>query len=197
MEGLSKLKDNSINCVVTSPPYWGLRDYGTAKWEGGNPKCDHKQTVARHDGGRVNSDGFHGSAASDSDKGAVYYRDICGKCGARRIDRQIGLEATPEEYVARMVEVFREVHRVLRDDGTVWLNLGSSYAGGGRAGADGEELNLEIRNENMGLLREVFPVSSPKTSYQFLGWLRWLCKKMGGTCVATSYGRNPTRCPRA
>jgi DNA modification methylase len=60
---------------VTSPPYWGLRDYG-------------------HDG-------------------------------------QIGLEATPEAYVARMVEVFREVRRVLREDGTCWVNLGDSYAGGG------------------------------------------------------------------
>lgn len=49
-------------------------------------------------------------------------------CGARRIDAQIGLEASPEEYVATLVEVFREVRRVLRDDGTVWLNLGDSYA---------------------------------------------------------------------
>jgi DNA modification methylase len=69
--GLRTLSDASIHCCVTSPPYWGLRDYG-------------------HDG-------------------------------------QIGLEATPEAYVARMVEVFREVRRVLRDDGTLWLNLGDSY----------------------------------------------------------------------
>ena len=69
------LPDASVHCCVTSPPYWGLRDYG-------------------HDG-------------------------------------QIGLESTPEAYVARMVEVFREVRRVLRDDGTCWVNLGDSYAGGG------------------------------------------------------------------
>jgi DNA modification methylase len=69
------LTDASVHCCVTSPPYWGLRDYG-------------------HDG-------------------------------------QIGLESTPEAYVARMVEVFREVRRVLRDDGTLWLNLGDSYCGGG------------------------------------------------------------------
>ena len=72
IEGLRTLPDASVHCCVTSPPYWGLRDYG-------------------HDG-------------------------------------QIGLESTPEAYVARMVEVFREVRRVLRHDGTCWLNLGDSYA---------------------------------------------------------------------
>lgn len=51
----------------------------------------------------------------------------CRKCGARRVDSQLGLEKTPEEYVAKMVEVFREVKRVLRADGTFWLNIGDSY----------------------------------------------------------------------
>jgi len=72
IEGMRTLADGSVHCCVTSPPYWGLRDYG-------------------HDG-------------------------------------QIGLEETPEAYVGRMVEVFREVRRVLRDDGTAWVNLGDSYA---------------------------------------------------------------------
>jgi DNA modification methylase len=52
----------------------------------------------------------------------------CSKCGARRVDSQIGLERTPEEFVAALVGVFREVRRVLREDGTLWLNLGDSYA---------------------------------------------------------------------
>jgi DNA modification methylase len=69
---LKSLPDESVHCCVTSPPYWGLRDYG--------------------------------------------------------IDGQLGLEETPDEYVANMVEVFREVKRVLRSDGTLWLNLGDSYA---------------------------------------------------------------------
>jgi DNA modification methylase len=68
----------AFNCCVTSPPYYGLRDYG-------------------HDG-------------------------------------QIGLEKTPDEYVARLVDVFREVRRVLRDDGTLWLNLGDSYGGSSNSG---------------------------------------------------------------
>ena len=75
IEGMRRLEGQSVNCVVTSPPYFGLRDYG-------------------HDG-------------------------------------QIGLEASPEAFVAKLVEVFREVRRVLRDDGTVWLNLGDSYARAG------------------------------------------------------------------
>lgn len=79
IEQLKTLPDQSVNCVVTSPPYWGLRDYGN--------------------------------------------------------DGQIGLEATPQEFVNKMVEVFRQVHRVLRDDGTLWLNLGDSYSGSGKGPA--------------------------------------------------------------
>ncbi len=74
-EVLQTLPAGSVHCVVTSPPYFGLRDYGVAG--------------------------------------------------------QIGLEPTPEEYVSRLVSVFNQVRRVLRDDGTLWLNLGDSYAGGG------------------------------------------------------------------
>ena len=78
LEALRTLDDGSTQCVVTSPPYWALRDYG----------CDG----------------------------------------------QIGLEATPEEYVSRLVDVFREVSRVLADDGVLWLNLGDSYATGAGSG---------------------------------------------------------------
>jgi len=79
-ETLRTLPDASVNCCVTSPPYFGLRDYG-------------------HEG-------------------------------------QIGLEETPEAYVAKMVQVFREVRRVLREDGVVWLNLGDSYTGSANNGGE-------------------------------------------------------------
>jgi DNA modification methylase len=72
------MPDKSVHCCVTSPPYFGLRDYGHAG--------------------------------------------------------QIGLEPTPDAFVAEMVAVFREVRRVLRDDGTLWLNLGDSYSGSGKGG---------------------------------------------------------------
>lgn len=75
IEQMKTLSNQSVNCCVTSPPYFGLRDYGN--------------------------------------------------------NGQIGLEPTPDQFVAKLVEVFREVHRVLRDDGTVWLNLGDSYANKG------------------------------------------------------------------
>src|SRR6266516_1540859 len=124
---LAELPDESVHCVVTSPPYWGLRDYGTALWEGGDAECDHIK-VARDDGARGNHNGgmpgFHGGA--DDAKGEIRYRNNCGKCGARRIDCQLGLEPTLAEHVQNMVEVFREVRRVLRRDGTLWLNYGDS-----------------------------------------------------------------------
>ena len=78
IDGLRSLPDAIVHCCVTSPPYWGLRDYG--------------------------------------------------------VDGQIGLESSPDAYVSKMVEVFREVRRVLRDDGTLWLNIGDSYNAAGRTG---------------------------------------------------------------
>jgi DNA modification methylase len=89
LAGLAELPDESVHCVVTSPPYFGLRCYG--------------------------------------------------------MDGQIGLEATPEAFVARMVEVFREVRRVLRTDGTCWLNLGDSYSGGKTGRADTGPADLARR----------------------------------------------------
>jgi DNA modification methylase len=134
-ETLKTLPDASVHCCVTSPPYWGLRDYGTAKWEGGDAACNHRQVDIRQRRGLAAaanaSDGGNRTQAArnDNDLG-IPFRDICGKCGARRIDSQIGLEQTPEAYVAELVAVFREVRRVLRPDGTLWLNLGDSYWGG-------------------------------------------------------------------
>lgn len=78
LEGLKPLPDKCVNTCITSPPYWGLRDYG--------------------------------------------------------VDGQLGLEQTPEEYIEKVVVGFREVRRVLRDDGTLWINLGDSYAGVDRTG---------------------------------------------------------------
>ena len=121
---LKELGPESVQMCVTSPPYWGLRDYGTAEWEGGNESCDHKPEFKRYPSATVGND--------IKDIGKKYYRDSCFKCGAKRIDSQLGLEETPEEYTANMVEVFSQVKRVLRDDGTLWLNLGDSYSSGGR-----------------------------------------------------------------
>jgi DNA modification methylase len=121
---LRKLPDESVHCCVTSPPYWGLRDYGTAQWEGGDASCDH-DTRGQKPGSKSDSN-------VGSFRNGISY--ICPRCSAHRIDSQLGLERTPEEYVARLVDVFREVKRVLKKDGTLWLNLGDAYNGGGRGG---------------------------------------------------------------
>ena len=116
------LADKCIHTIVTSPPYYGLRDYGTAKWEGGNPNCDHNPQ--KPDGGD------RSDRTLPLGRGGVYHT-VCGKCGAIRIDEQIGLEQTPDEYIANLVAVFRECKRILRDDGTLWVNIGDSFAGSG------------------------------------------------------------------
>jgi len=141
---LRTLPDESVNCCVTSPPYWGLRDYGTAEWEGGDAECEHIQSENKHGGER----------ADRNQKGyKKQYKNICSKCGAIRKDKQLGLERTPEEYVARMVEIFREVRRVLKPDGTLWLNLGDSYnshscGNGNVGGIEGKRKNKKDNTAN-------------------------------------------------
>jgi len=119
---LKELPDKSVQCVVTSPPYWGLRDYGTASWDGGDPSCDHLPPNEAPNSHKMTS----GQKTSHAGR---FAGPNCFKCGARRVDSQIGLERTPDEYVAEMVAVFSEIRRVLADDGVLWLNLGDSYAG--------------------------------------------------------------------
>ena len=94
LDKLKEIETESIQCVVTSPPYWGLRDYGS--------------------------------------------------------DGQLGLEETPELYVENMVNVFREIKRVLKDDGTCWLNLGDSYYGGGWKGASLNKNSGDIQKAHKG-----------------------------------------------
>ncbi len=123
---LSDLPEESVQCVVTSPPYWGLRDYGTAAWKGGDMECNHRGPPAASKTSILGSG--PGRRSKVREEGFVPYRDTCGKCGAHRVDDQLGLEAMPEEYTARLVAVFHEVWRVLRKDGTLWLNLGDTFA---------------------------------------------------------------------
>ena len=137
---LQTIPDCTIQTCITSPPYWGLRDYGTATWEGGDPDCKHQKATKVGKASTLRSDGREHTGPYDGEKAATFsvtpYLDTCGKCGAARKDSQLGLEKTPEEYVEKMVAVFREVRRVLKDDGTLWLNLGDSYSSGGRGSYD-------------------------------------------------------------
>lgn len=125
---LKGIKSNSVNCVITSPPYYSLRDYGTGKWEGGDPDCNHIKKYARNDVGRSNVNGFHGSTTIKPQNNIQYYKEKCVKCGAVRIDKQIGNEDSPLSYINNLVDVFRQVYRVLTEDGVVFLNINDVYA---------------------------------------------------------------------
>lgn len=129
LDKLAELPAESVQCVVTSPPYWGLRSYGTEPqvW-GGDPGHEHEWSVEcgaydlRVQGSKSSS--FHGGVGGSLAPQA-WERGACA-CGAWR--GELGLEPAPELYVQHMVDVFRAVRRVLRKDGTLWLNLGDSYA---------------------------------------------------------------------
>jgi DNA modification methylase len=142
IEQLKTLPDQSVNCCVTSPPYWGLRDYGTGTWVGGDSSCSHKRDSKQSDKTQTGHRNLEGAV------GDGIYKDVCKRCGAVRKDNQVGLELTPEQYTAKIVSVFREVHRILRDDGTLWLNLGDSYA----SYRDGKATPDTARNGNNGTL---------------------------------------------
>jgi len=133
---LKTLESGSVQCCITSPPYFGLRDYGTAAWVGGDPDCDHKGNPMRTKA-NINTNCGTGTDVKNA-TAREFFKETCGRCGAIRKDGQLGLESTPKEYIANLVAVFAEVHRVLKKDGTLWLNLGDSYAGSGRGrDADG------------------------------------------------------------
>jgi DNA modification methylase len=131
IQQMKTLEAKSVDTVITSPPYYGLRDYGTGTWVGGDSDCSHqrdsKSSVLTMTGHKNMNEQGHVV-------GDAIYKTECPKCGAIREDEQLGLEETPEEYITNMVKVFREVRRILKDEGTVWLNIGDTYAGGGRGG---------------------------------------------------------------
>jgi len=135
LDGLKTIESGTIDTCITSPPYFGLRDYGTATWHGRNTNCDHTIAEIRTGLGLSESvasirGGGHKSKSIDK----IQAKNICPKCSATRADNQIGIEDTPEMYIKKLVEVFREVKRVLRNDGTLWVNIGDSYAGSGKGG---------------------------------------------------------------
>lgn len=130
LEKLRELQDGSIDCVVTSPPYYGLRDYGTGKWVGGDPNCPHRR-VSKYSEKTITG---HHQKELAGNVGDAIYKTVCPLCGAVRVDEQIGLEETPQQFIDNLVKVFRECKRILKDDGTLWVNIGDSYAtGGGRS----------------------------------------------------------------
>ncbi|WP_243789033.1 site-specific DNA-methyltransferase [Saccharopolyspora gloriosae] len=125
LQVMESIPSSSADCVVTSPPHWGLRDYGTAIWIGGNPECRHTLGTTPHHR-RTTKKRTSSRLRSSVNK-------HCRKCGAIAHDRQYGLESTIDDYVGRLRQVSAEVWRLLTPRGTYWLNLrdGFSYHNSG------------------------------------------------------------------
>jgi len=138
------LPSESVQCCITSPPYYGLRDFGTAKWIGGDADCDHVESEIRTGQGlaEYSEQHYRGGGHKQGKVTPILYKSICGKCGSKREDQQIGIEGSPQQYIDNMVDVFKEVHRVLRPDGTVWLNMGDTYANDRPRGSYGDQGDL-------------------------------------------------------
>ena len=139
LEVLRRLPSESVKCTVTSPPYWGLRDY--------------------------------------------------------RIKGQIGLELTLDEFLGRLVAVFREVKRVMTEEGTLWLNIGDGYTSGNRRRAQTDKKNparaMDVRPDTPEGLKPKDLLGIPwRLAFSHLN-------RMGGICGATLSGTNPMRCRRA
>ena len=99
LSGLRMLPDGSVDCIVTSPPYWQMRDYGIAPlWWAADERCSHQPDESGY----------------------------CARCGGWQ--GQLGQEPVREEFIAHLVSVFRECRRVLKKTGTLWVNLGDSYS---------------------------------------------------------------------
>jgi len=135
--------ENSIDLVVTSPPYWGLRDYGveTIRVWGGLTECEHEwgESLPATKSGHKNI-GFEERSQQNYRGGGHKIVTIaekhipsesgqfCSKCGAWR--GSLGLEPHPQLYIDHLVEICREIRRVLKPSGTFWLNIGDTYYGG-------------------------------------------------------------------
>jgi len=126
------LTDQSVQCVVTSPPYWGLRDYKLEpKVWGGRKGCNHEwhiKSKAASSGQRYSETSSLQGGKDTQALSATHEPQSSQFCLCGAWLGTLGLEPTPNLYVQHIVEIFREVKRVLRDDGTLWLNMGDSYA---------------------------------------------------------------------
>ncbi len=130
---LPTLPENSIHCIVTSPPYWGLRDYGIEPqiWDA-IEGCDHVWSETPNPKGNGDGTTFRRDKQAGQKRGQAS-PGFCSRCGAWK--GSLGLEPTPELFIQHLVQILREARRVLRDDGSLWLNLGDSYAtGAGKVG---------------------------------------------------------------
>jgi DNA modification methylase len=134
---LKAMLSESIDCVMTSPPYWGLRTYKTELQIWGDNHCEHEWgpgiTTINSGGGYARGNvkeypNQPGGNHRDWGLGKVSQGNFCLKCNAWR--GELGLEPTIELYIGHLLQIFDEVKRVLKKTGTCWVNIGDSYASG-------------------------------------------------------------------
>ena len=152
---MAELPDESVQCVVTSPPYWGLRKYsGEQELVWGNQECEHRW-ISQVIKGEVydTKTGGAGSAVRAAGKSLKVESETntCSLCGAWK--GSYGLEPTPELYVQHTIEILREIRRVLRKDGVVFWNIGDSYASGKgtcyNPGGNTSSFNVHLKEANV------------------------------------------------
>jgi len=171
---LKRFPDESIYCVVTSPPYWALRDYRTEPqiWDG-EPNCKHdwgnaKPTLAHKK--KKNLRKTQNKAAGK--KGTTHTKKnddktsaFCLRCDAWK--GELGLEPTFELYLKHLCNVFDEVKRVLKNTGTLWVNMGDRYGGsGGTSGHMKDTMNIGYRTLEMGATKGIAQHYMPKCLVQ-------------------------------
>ncbi len=161
LEELKKLPEKSINMCMTSSPYWALRDYGSEVETifDGDKNCEHgwEEYIQPQRGGKNKKDNLPsvGSNKYLQESNSMGYgnpikSNFCNKCGAWK--GQLGLEPTFDLYIKHLCDIFDEIKRVLRDDGTCWVNLGDTYYGGGKDGKYCKEGVSDIQLGNKGSL---------------------------------------------
>lgn len=163
---LKNMKSESVQCMVTSPPYWGLRNYEIEPQVWDDPSdCEHiwgtESKKSNRWGGietiskkQASNYGAYQTAGNNS----LSQGQFCQKCNAWH--GSLGLEPSIELYIQHMVQIFREVKRVLHPSGTLWLNLGDSYNGSGGSGGDYNKGGLKEGQPKYG--RKYSPSLKPK-----------------------------------
>ncbi|MBA7602503.1 hypothetical protein ES703_09596 [subsurface metagenome] len=163
LEVMKIFPDESIDCCITSPPYWGLRDYGFEQIFGGVADCEHEwegklehniREKTKHGKSRT-TDRFYGEPSRKFNANIQRHQSniYCSKCQAWK--GQLGLEPTPELYIEHLTEIFNEAKRVLKKEGTLWLNIGDTYwsAKGSCFNPGGGKDSIETKR------REIYPLN--------------------------------------
>lgn len=143
-EGLKLVEDYSIDMIVTSPPYWALRDYHTSEWSGGSTDCDHVKDYSRTK--VMGNPEFNKNRPSReaTKMPGYYFSGVCEKCGATQVDGQLGQEPTFQEYITNLADIFDLTWDKLKEGGSLWVNLGDTFYGSNKG--SGGKTEKQITN---------------------------------------------------